>query len=227
MINRLRNTSSFYIPYLALLCLAIVFYFYQEHGDFVLWLNSLHNPIWDFFFKYWTYTGHGVFFTIIAIGLIFLNKRFGLVLSLIGITIGGITAFFKEVLFDEAPRPRIFFEGQKLLDFVDGVNVLSFHSFPSGHAMGVFGLATFFSLMLQNNKYSMLLLTGASFTAISRIYLAQHFLIDIMAGSLAGVIISTAFYMSFEKYLNKEDTERIKSPDEDLADIDLNNVDMN
>ena len=175
MINRLRNTSRFYIPYLALLTLAIVFYFYQEHGDFVLWLNQLHNPLWDFFFKYWTYTGHGVFFAVVTIVLIFLNKRFGLVLALIGITIGGVTAFFKEVLFETAPRPRIYFEGQKILEFVDGVNILSFHSFPSGHAMGVFGLATFISLMLQNNRYALFLLIAATFTTISRIYLAQHF----------------------------------------------------
>lgn len=224
MIDRLKNTSLFFLPYLCLFGLATVFFFYQSHGRFVLWLNSLHNPIWNFFFKYWTHTGDVIFFAVIAIGLVFLKRRYGIVLSLVGISVAGIALFFKHVLFPEAQRPIIYFRGYEVLDFVDGVSVLSQYSFPSGHSMAVFALATFLALMLQRNNYSMILLMGAVLTAISRVYLVQHFLIDIMAGSLIGVFTALIFYVGFEKYLNNERVGHMNTPDEDLEELDLNEV---
>ncbi len=222
MIDRLKNTSLFYFPYLVLFGLGMIYFFYLSHGSFVLWLNKLHNPIWDFFFKYWTHTGDGIFFTLVAISLMVLRRRFGIVLALIGITVGLTSLLFKQVLFTEAARPSIYFKEMEVLRFVDGVDMLSLYSFPSGHAMTAFALATFLALMIQNNNFSMLLLVAACLSAISRVYLAQHFLIDIMAGSLIGVIIATAFYMGFEKYVNKETGGVLTTPDEDLEDLDLN-----
>ncbi|MEQ6166871.1 MULTISPECIES: phosphatase PAP2 family protein [unclassified Ekhidna] len=221
MINRLRNTRSFYISYLCLFGLSVIFYFYQSHGDFVIWLNSLHNPIWDFFFRYWTHTGSVYFFIAAILILVFLKRRYGLILSMVGIGVSLVSSFFKFVVFPDTPRPSIFFEGQEILAKVEGVQMLDLNSFPSGHAMAAFALATFIALMLQNNGYSLLLLTMACLTALSRVYLAQHFLIDIMAGSLIGIIIATAYYVGFEKYLNKETITEINTPDEDLDKMNL------
>lgn len=227
MIDRLKNTSLFFIPYLCLFTLSVVYFFYQSHGTFVLWLNELHNPVWDFFFKYWTHTGDAIFFGIVALVLIIINRRFGYILALTGISVFLISYFFKHVLFPEAQRPIIYFRGYEILDFVDGVTILSQYSFPSGHSMAVFALATFVALMLQNNNYSLILLVGATLTAISRVYLVQHFLIDIMAGSLIGTTIATIVYMSFEKYLNKENVGEISTPDEELEKMDLDTDDLN
>lgn len=224
MIDRLKNASLFYIPYLIILGLSVVFYFYQSHGDFVIWINALHNPVWDVFFKYWTHAGSVFFFTATCILLIFRNRRFGFILALIGLSVLMISLFFKFVLFPDMPRPIIYFE-PGLLKVVSGVDVLSMNSFPSGHAMAAFALGAFLSLMFQNNNYSSMLLIGASLVALSRIYLSQHFLIDVMAGSLIGVIMATGLYMYFEKYLNKEDTAATNTPDEDLESIDLNDED--
>ncbi|MEP1035224.1 phosphatase PAP2 family protein [Ekhidna sp.] len=221
MINRLRNTSLFFIPYLCLFTLSVVFFLYRSHGEFVLWLNSLHNPAWDFFFKYWTHTGDAIFFGVVAIMLIIFKRRFGLILGMSGIGVAAISLFFKYVLFPEAQRPIIYFKGYEVLDFVDGVTILSQYSFPSGHSMAIFALTSFVALMLQNNNYSSILFIGATFTAISRVYLLQHFLIDIMAGSLIGVTIGTIFYMSFEKYLNEESTGSVNTPDQDLEEMNL------
>lgn len=221
MIDRLRKTSLFFIPYLCLFTLSVVFFFYRSHGEFVLWLNSLHNGPWDFFFKYWTHTGDAVFFGVVAVVLIIWKRRVGLVLGLTGISVAAISLFFKHILFPEAQRPIIYFNGYEVLDFVDGVTILSQYSFPSGHSMAVFALASFLALMLQNNNYSSMLLVGATLTAVSRVYLVQHFLIDIMAGSLIGIITGTLYYLCFEKYLNREQIKVVNTPDEDLAEMDL------
>lgn len=226
MIDRLRNTSLFFIPYLCLFTLSTVYFFYRSHGEFVLWLNSLHNSTWDFFFKYWTHTGDAIFFGVVAVILIVIKRRFGLVLGLTGISVALVSLFFKHVLFPDAPRPIIYFRGYEVLDFVDGVTILSQNSFPSGHSMAVFALAIFVALMLQNDNYSLMLLVGATLTAVSRVYLVQHFLIDIMAGSLIGLIIGTLFYVFFEKYLNKEYNGPVNTPDEDLEEMDLGTDDV-
>lgn len=87
--------------------------------------------------------------------------------------------------------------------------------------MTVFALATFVALMLQNKKWSLILLIGATATAVSRVYLGHHFLIDIMAGSLVGVVIAMSLFLAFEKYLVNEKLDPIDEPDKDLSEMDI------
>jgi len=221
MIDRLRNTWFFYTLYFVLFGLSVVFYLFKSHGEFVVLLNSWHNPVWDFFFRYWTHTGSFYFFIAAILLLIIFKRRYGLVLSMVGIAVSLVTSIFKFLIFPDVPRPKVFFEGQRILAEVEGVELLDFHSFPSGHSMAAFALATFFALMLKNKNYSFLLLVLASLTALSRSYLSQHFLIDIMAGSLIGVLIATAYYIGFERYLNKENAVEENTAEEDLASLDL------
>jgi len=168
-----------------------------------LLLHGLHNPAGDFFFTYWTHTGSVYFFVVVVVILILLRRRHGFILSIVGIGVGLVTGFFKYVLCPDVPRTTAYFEGQGILVPVEGVPMLASYSFPSGHSMAAFALATYFALMLQSKGYSALLIVMAFLTALSRIYLGQHFLVDALAGSMIGVIIATAFYMRFEKYLNR------------------------
>ncbi|MEO9869304.1 phosphatase PAP2 family protein [Ekhidna sp.] len=224
MINRFKSTNSFFVSYLCLVAVSFAYYFYQSHGNFVLWLNELHNPIWDFFFKYWTHSGGAPFFIVITIYLLIRKKRFAHILSLVGISVGLISVFFKQILFADVMRPSKYFEGQATIFPIDGVDLLEYHSFPSGHSMTAFALATFLVLMLQNNKYSIVILILATLTALSRVYLGQHFLLDVVAGSLIGTIIATIYYMSFEKYLNNERLGPASTPDKDLEEMNLDDI---
>ena len=221
VIDRIKNSKSFYIPYLGLFLVFLCYFFYHEHGDFVLFINTWHNPILDFFFKYWTHTGSWVFFTFLSIAFIIFKRRFGIILSVVGISVALLALLFKFALFPDVPRPMVFFESQEILKFVDGVKMLSLHSFPSGHSMAGFALATFLSLQMQRVNYSILFLAAAALTGVSRIYLAQHFLLDVMAGSLIGVVTATVVYISFEKYLNHEHFKSVNTPDEDLQAMNL------
>ena len=90
-----------------------------------------------------------------------------------------------------SPRPKLFFEHGQYLFFIDNVSLSGYASFPSGHTTTAFAFATVLILMLKNKKWQLPFLTAALLVGYSRIYLAQHFLIDVLAGAFIGTI--TAF----------------------------------
>ena len=201
---RTHTFRYFFIPYLLFLILAMIQVLVAPHGSTVLWLNTMHNPLFDFFFKIWTYGGDGFFYVIATLALLIWHRRHGYIFALAGVVQGLVTLFMKQVLFKGTPRPRKYFEGMDVLEFVDGVKVHEVDSFPSGHAVSAFVIATFFSLMVGRKEWSVLLLLGAILVAVSRMYLNQHFLVDVKAGSMIGVAIAVLFYKIFDKYLRQE-----------------------
>ncbi len=187
--------DPFLPTYLLFLIPVSLLYFKGNHGDTVLWANQMHGPVQDFLFKWITYLGDGIFFAIMVIILLVKNKRTGLVLLSMGLTLSLVSYILKRVVFKGQPRPKIYFESfdEIQLHFVEGVKMHSYNSFPSGHTLTAFALATFMVCYLKNPKMSLILLGIASLAGFSRIYLAQHFLIDVCAGSLIGVLIGYAF----------------------------------
>ncbi|MEP1094428.1 MAG: phosphatase PAP2 family protein [Cyclobacteriaceae bacterium] len=191
----------FFIPYLLFLILGFAHVSVGEHGEFVLWLNKNHNSFLDYFFRIWTYGGDEIVYSIIAICLLIWRRKFGYVFLLVGLVEGLISLTMKQFFFSDTPRPRKFFEGREVLNFVEGVKIRDFNSFPSGHTMTAFAIATFLALMMGKKEWSVALLFGALFVGISRMYLNQHFLIDVTVGSFIGVIVAVICYKVFEKYL--------------------------
>jgi membrane-associated phospholipid phosphatase len=65
----------------------------------------------------------------------------------------------------------------------------SFFSFPSGHSAGAFSLFFMISLILSGKRkfLGVFLFLLAMLTGYSRIYLGQHFPVDVYAGSIIGV----------------------------------------
>ena len=103
-----------------------------------------------------------------------------------------------------APRPRIFFEQGQYLHFIDGVSLSGVSSFPSGHTATAFAIATVLVLFMKNRNRQVLVLVMALLVGYSRIYLAQHFILDILIGSIIGVIGGALGFMTinfrFSKY---------------------------
>jgi membrane-associated phospholipid phosphatase len=102
-----------------------------------------------------------------------------------------------------APRPLTWFAENMpdvTLPLVEGVRMNHWLSFPSGHTTTFFVL--FFSLSIilcaENikckNILSFLCFLCASFGAYTRIYLSQHFALDIFAGILIAVCSTLVLY---------------------------------
>ena len=107
-----------------------------------------------------------------------------------------------------APRPLIWFAENMpdvTLPLVEGVKMNLWLSFPSGHTTTFFVL--FFSLSIilcaENIKgksiLSFICFLCASFGAYTRIYLSQHFALDIFAGILVAVFSTLILYFLMVK----------------------------
>ena len=107
-----------------------------------------------------------------------------------------------------APRPLTWFAENMpdvSLPLVEGVRMNYWLSFPSGHTTTFFVL--FFSLSIilcaenikGKNILSFLCFLCASFGAYTRIYLSQHFALDIFAGILIAVCSTLVLYFFLVK----------------------------
>ena len=100
-------------------------------------------------------------------------------------------------------RPAVFLEKIKYDYFITDVTLHNYHSFPSGHTASAFALAAVLSFSVKNKNYSLLFLAGAILVGYSRIYLGQHFMDDILAGSVVGVISAIFCWLFFDKLFDR------------------------
>jgi membrane-associated phospholipid phosphatase len=119
-----------------------------------------------------------------------------------------LTAFLASALFTQMmktffsmPRPKQFFNPGQYAYFIDGVTHIGFSSFPSGHATSIFTLATMLALFEKNKRWNVCYLIAGVAVGYSRIYLGQHFLGDVIVGSLIGVLVSVLVYWLFTRKL--------------------------
>ncbi|MCA6440810.1 MAG: phosphatase PAP2 family protein [Sediminibacterium sp.] len=172
-------------------------------NELFLILNGNLGSIGDFIFKYATYLGDGIIWIPVGIWvLIYHRQKWVLLFSLIIIS----TAFVnmgKFVLMPEEPRPYAAIENKQAIHTVSGVDIHTIYSFPSGHTTTAFSV---YLLLLVLTDSAVLLVVGlilAAMAGYSRIYLAQHFPLDVGAGMITAVIA-----VLISKYL--EEKLRIK-----------------
>ncbi|MGY0041507.1 phosphatase PAP2 family protein [Pedobacter sp. NJ-S-72] len=111
------------------------------------------------------------------------------------LTSGIVVQLLKRAIFQ--PRPSLYFEQISFhyKHFVNGIVTHHSGSFPSGHTASAFAMATVFVLCFKNRVISLLCLVAAILVGYSRIYLAQHFLQDVIAGAITGSIFGLlSFY---------------------------------
>lgn len=196
--NLIRKNSYFFSFYLAFLIAGLYPLLFMKHGDLLLWLNSLHNPATDFFFKYITYFGDGAAYIVIALLLLlFVNGRYFL-FAISGYATSGLAAQIVKRIA-QTPRPKLFFGDAIPIHYVPGVDVFSYNSFPSGHSASAFSLFLLLSIISQNKKLGIFYFFVALIVALSRVYLVQHFFIDIYFGSIIGVFFSILCYFLIMK----------------------------
>ncbi|MOA16780.1 Undecaprenyl-diphosphatase BcrC [compost metagenome] len=154
------------------------------------------GPITDLIFRSITELGSATFSVLVALFLIYRNKRSGLFASLAMIVATVITHLVK--FWVNAPRPSIFFANTNPIKSIDGVQLLTEHSFPSGHTTAAFALACVLTFITVDKRWSIFYFFMALMVGFSRIYLGQHFPVDVYAGSLIAVGSCSLVWGAFE-----------------------------
>ena len=194
MNNRLsKNIISYHwLLWVFLFFLGILFLAIFQNSNFSIIVNAYHNSFLDKFFKYITFFGDGRFVFLIALIFLFANKKNGIsiLISLIINTI--LIQVLKRVVFSNQFRPSFYFKNlieDGSWNIIDGVELYEKFSFPSGHTASVFCLCMSICIFMKKKYLPLLLVLLAYIVGFSRIYLSQHFLIDVLAGALIGSLI--------------------------------------
>ncbi len=174
-----------------------------QQGDEILYFSNRRSAFGDFFFKYFTRMGEGILFLFAFLAFLLIRYRTAIYIPLLGIAVMLLSALFKN--WFAQPRPYKYFEELNRLDqltFVEGAYVnKGLSSFPSGHTMAAFALYAFLAFVAPSKKgLALLLLLIAVLVGISRIYLVQHFLQDVLSGGFLGVLLAIFCYYLHQRY---------------------------
>ncbi len=189
MIDLIRKNRFFIVPYLIFLIITTFFLILYSKSQIHIYLNQYHYPATDFFFKYNTHVGDGIAVAIFMLFLLFIRYRYFLIMAGSVLMTTVVVQSFKRLIFPEIVRPSEYFSGFYELYIVPGVDMHHFNSFPSGHTASAFGIFFMATLMTKNKNLKSIFFIIALITAYSRVYLSQHFLVDIYFGSLISIVI--------------------------------------
>lgn len=163
--------------------------------DFQRKINQIGNPGLDVMMRYLTHAGDGIFALLVLITLLFIRIKTALIaLICFGLT-AGIVQLLKHTVFVKMKRPFYFLQSEANFRIIDDFTYHTSNSFPSGHAASIFAICTVIAYQYKSKlSVQLLLVIFAILVALTRVYLCQHFLQDIIAGSLIGTLI--AYYGS-------------------------------
>ena len=191
--NIFSNQLYFFVGYaLFLVFFGIVLYSFDKKTS-SFWINQHWNIQLDLFFKYITHLGDGWSAFVVAVLLILFSPKLKYGIYAIGsfMITAILTQLCKRVFFSDSMRPAHeyfseFSSGQ--WHRVDGVELLTTNSFPSGHATSAFSIFCLLTLISKNKSLGIIFIVFASLAAFSRVYLSLHFIEDIYVGSLIGCV---------------------------------------
>lgn len=153
-----------------------------------LLLNKNLGPLADHFFKTLTLFAEGwiwIPYFLIAFGWLKKDARFILINFILSTL---FTQIPKKIFFDAISRPIASGIDPTQMHTVTGVEMHSWNSFPSGHTATAFSL---FILSTYLFPHKIVFFVGLAFALLSgyaRVYLGQHFPIDIGGGILVAIL---------------------------------------
>lgn len=158
-----------------------------------IWLQSIHNPIFDAIGQLLNFLGEkGWIFIAIAIGLI-INKSTrsaGIVLFIALALTGLCTEVIKELI--ERPRPFVAYPSIEPLYHEESL----YSSFPSGHTSMAFAFATIIAIFYKQWKY---IVFGMAFLmGFSRMYGFVHYPTDVIAGAIVGIVCALVVFNGYK-----------------------------
>lgn len=205
-----HQNRYFFISYFVLLTFGFfILLTYSQAQGFIL-MNPWHDKPLDYVFIGVTLLGDGWFAIALVVLLFVFRKRFLSLMVLSSYALSGIIAQIIKNLYD-SPRPAKFLGSGEYSYFIDGITLRNYSSFPSGHTTTAFALAAALAFSIKNKNYSIGLLLIAALIGYSRIYLGQHFMQDVLAGSVIGVMSAVICELFLYNWLQKITAKKIET----------------
>lgn len=163
---------------------------------FFLLLNGNGGTWLDKIFHGWTFLGDGWMWVLVVLLVAYLQRE-KLLLVLCCIAVSTLLAQGgKHLLFPDELRPAADPKELPAIHTVPGVELHTSQSFPSGHTAAAFSIFLLACHLIPHRRtvpVGFLLALGVGY---SRIYLAQHFPVDVAAGMVVSMItIAVSLYL--------------------------------
>jgi membrane-associated phospholipid phosphatase len=198
-----RESKLYFILYIIVFLIATAVLSNINHGEETIFFSNRHTEFWDNFFTFCNRLGEPYAYGALVLILLFYRFGYSVLIPMIGIVVGLVSEILK-VSFRELRPYNFFNDAGRIaeLNFVEGVKIFQdFTSFPSGHTMSAFAIYGFLAFLCHKNKYlQVFFIILATLVGFSRMYLLQHFLNDVIAGSLVGTYIAMVFYFLHVKF---------------------------
>lgn len=208
----LNENKPFLLPLIIFIIIGIAPHLFLSKINIHLYINQFHQPFADYFFRYLTHVGDGITIAVIGAILLFIRMRYAFLILAANGTSGLLAQFFKRVVFNDISRPAAEI-GAEQLYLIDGVQVLSHFSFPSGHTTAAFAFFTIIAGINKHKRIKFLIFILALLVSWSRVYLSHHFLIDIIGGAILGTsiaLLSLYFFKGRYSWMNQSIQKAIK-----------------
>ena len=213
--NTIKQNAVFIALSLILIAVLGLALIYIPKDQLHLLLCNRHTPARDIFYRYYTHVAEWFPYVVCIAVLLFGRIGDGVFASAAMLLSALFTQIVKHIVV--APRPFTWFSEHFpsiQLPLVDGVKMNLWYSFPSGHTTSFFALA-FVASILITSKLSgssrsssclvqLVLVLLATLGGYSRIYLSQHFALDVFAGALVGTLITLICYTVLYRYEDKK-----------------------
>ncbi len=205
--NKIWEHHWFFIPIAIFFGFCGILAFAVPYGHEILFFNDLRYEPFNSIFKYLSLCGEVWAFLLFGIAALFWRPRYALIIALVGLLSMPLMYLLKDAI--GVDRPITYFEKKAALNNVVLVPSLDLNrgqtSFPSGHTMAAFALYSLLTLMV-GRKYAPLGVVFALLAVlvgISRIFLVQHFLIDVLAGAVLGLLLGGTVWWAAARFLPK------------------------
>ena len=183
-----RNNKIVLLLWAILFLISLISVIASNHGYLNIFFSQNYNSSLGVFFKYLTKLGEETLLIPIALVVLFVVSTWEFVLRIGGTMLINslITTILKFTIFS-TERPKLTLQKFNLV-FTEGIDVHQYNSFPSGHTSAAFALAFSLAFWFNGKPIGLLVIIIACGVGLSRIYLQQHFLEDVLGGSLIGLI---------------------------------------
>lgn len=190
-----KSLWMFSLAFLAFECVCIVVLVSFTRLEQMTWVNVRHAFWADYTFRFLTSLAE--VFLPIALAIYFYNRHRAFFVPFLTsyavstLIIQGI----KHLIFPNALRPIAYFANLHLSWYlVPGVDVHTQNSFPSGHTSAAWFMFFWFALLGKSRLWGLFMALAAIGVAYSRLYLMQHFPIDVTFGAGIGFLSSALVY---------------------------------